>query len=211
MVSFALMVMVALSWDPCLDCAGAVANCTPAPSKPSKSAKVARGGAVAEGDRVALSGTAMGGRPVEVEDVGFILVGAVEPPARRGLRLTGLGPADGWPSRLGLAPRGPFPSFPHLSDFSPRSVELAAAAICAAFLFFLSMDILCPGKIWAKAHLWPNLQVPFTNHAQVSFWVPGSTRLWENGHEEPAVHPPTLKNLQGTCERSLAMLGQSVT
>jgi hypothetical protein len=26
----------------------------------------------------------------------------------------------------------------------------------------------------------------------------------EKGQEEPAVHDPTLKNLQGTCERSLA-------
>ena len=27
--------------------------------------------------------------------------------------------------------------------------------------------------------------------------------MWEKGQADPAVHDPTLKNLQGTCERSL--------
>ena len=27
--------------------------------------------------------------------------------------------------------------------------------------------------------------------------------VWEKGQADPAVHDPTLKNLQGTCERSL--------
>lgn len=52
--------------------------------------------------------------------------------------------------------------------------------------------------------MWPNLQFPLTNHAHISFAWPGSRIWWEKGQEEPAVHEPTLKNLQGTWERSLA-------
>ena len=61
--------------------------------------------------------------------------------------------------------------------------------------------------MWARAHLWPNLQLPLTNQAQTSFGWPGSRIWWEKGQEEPAVHDPTLKNLQGTWERSLAVRG----
>jgi hypothetical protein len=82
---------------------------------------------------------------------GLARVGAVDPPASRGF--LELFP----PSRL-LPPR-PFPS-PFLAP---------PAAIWAAFLFLRSMAMVWPGKTWARAHLWPNLQLPFTNHAQTSF------------------------------------------
>ena len=64
--------------------------------------------------------------------------------------------------------------------------------------------MLWPGRIRARAHLWPNLQFPFTNQAQTSFCCPGSRMECEKGQEEPAVQEPTLKNLHGTWERSLA-------
>ena len=74
---------------------------------------------------MALRGMDMGGRLEGFGEVGT-LVGAVEPPARRGFRLLGvpvpdaavLGPC---PSRFGLPPpRPPFPSRA-LSDLSFRS------------------------------------------------------------------------------------------
>ena len=64
------------------------------------------------------------------------------------------------------------------------------------------MDMLWPGRMCARAHLCPNLQFPFTYQVQTSF-CPGSTLVWEKGQADPAVHDPTLKNLQGTWERSL--------
>jgi hypothetical protein len=61
-----------------------------------------------------------------------------------------------------------------------------------------------PGRTCASAHLWPNLQFPFTNHEQVSLCWPGSSTLCEKLQEDPAVQDPTLKNLQGTWETSFA-------
>jgi hypothetical protein len=136
------------------------------------------GGAGAEGEIVALNGE---GRDV----LPNMRVGAVDPDNKAFL-----------PS---------FPFTPEGLDFfmrPPSRPWFEALACCwAAFLFFRSMDILWPGRIWARAHLWPNLQFPFTNQVQTSFW-PGSTEVWEKGQADPAVHDPTLKNLQGTCERS---------
>lgn len=156
----------------CLPWAGAVASWTPASSKSSGRPNDANGGAGADGERVALRGMAIGGRPEGLGEVGT-RVGAVEPPARRGFLLLGVPVPDAvldapCPSRFALLPpRPPFPSRPR-SDLSFRS-EWPAAASWAAFLFFLSIAMDWPGRIWASAHLWPNLQLPLTNHAQVSF------------------------------------------
>jgi len=103
-----------------------------------------RGGAGAEGDIEALSGKR------ERFDAGADEVGdkrragAVEPPASRVLFR---------PSALLEFP--PCPSFFFRNPFSlPITVGVAeAAACCAAFLFFLSIDMLWPGRICAKAHL----------------------------------------------------------
>lgn len=163
-------------------------------------------GAGADGEMVALRGMVMGGR----DEAGCTArVGAVDPPAKRALlrvavALPAAGPAPACASRL---PRGAL--LPSLSRPTPGLLlpppAAAAAATWAAFLFFLSMAMGWPGKMCARAHLCPNLQLPFTNHVQVSFCPPGSDRLWEKGHDAPAVHPPTLKNLQGTWERSFAV------
>ena len=149
------------------------------------------GGAGAEG--VALRVMAMGGRAEVVR------VGAVEP-ERRPVA------ADEEPwGRADLSPS----FFAPLELLGSRGVGLTPplAASWADFLFFRSMDMLWPGRMWARAHLWPNLQFPLTNQAQQSFCWPGS--LWEKGQEEPAVQAPTLKNLQGTWERSFAVEGIS--
>lgn len=150
------------------------------------------GGAGADGEIDALRDTRgrLEDELVELDDKSR--VGAVEPP----------------PSRLLFRPEvwldwppGPsrffFPSFPPAFSDVPGP-EAAAAACWAAFLFLRSMEILWPGRMCARAHLWPNLQLPFTNQAQDSFCAPGSAAVWEKGQELPAVHAPTLKNLQGT-------------
>jgi hypothetical protein len=92
---------------------------------------------------------------------------------------------------------------PARSGFRRRLLR-PPVACWAAFLFRRSMAMLWPGRTWASAHLCPNLQLPLTNHWQMSLLPPGSRIVWENGHAPPAVQPPTRKNLQGTCERSLA-------
>lgn len=121
---------------------------TRSPSKPSSVAKEAksvslRGGAGAEGDMVAFSGMLMGRRPdfdEPEEDELRMRVGAVDPPPNRGSLFAADPAASFFPPTL----------LPILDLPSP---DAAAAAVCAAFLFFLSMAILCPGRIWARAHL----------------------------------------------------------
>lgn len=136
------------------------------PSIASKVAKEVKsvsfsGGAGADGEMVALRGIVMGGRPEDDDpEPPIILVGAVAPPANNGSLLPP-GALD-VASRL-VPPRTPPPSLP---PFSPDAPE---AAVCAAFLFFLSIAMLCPGSTCARAHLWPNLQFPLMNHVQVSF------------------------------------------
>jgi hypothetical protein len=163
-------------------------------SKPSNVAKEAKsvslsGGAGAEGEIVAFKDMLIGGRPDFEEpddDELRMRVGAVDPPVRRGSLL---------------------PPDPPISFFVTLPLALflsLEAAVWAAFLFFLSMAMLCPGRIWASAHLWPNLQFPLTNQVQTSFCWPGSWTECEKGQDAPAVHPPTLKNLHGTCDRSFA-------
>jgi len=130
---------------------------TPSIAKEVKSVSFS-GGAGADGEIVALRGIVIGGRPDDGEP--DILVGAVAPPAKSGSLLAPGAPDEA--SRL-MAPRAPLPSLP---PFSPDAAE---AAVCAAFLFFLSIAMLCPGSTCASAHLWPNLQFPLINHVQVSF------------------------------------------
>lgn len=124
------------------------------------------GGAGAEGEMVALSAIGIGARALRM--------GAVEPDSRVAVEPS--------PRRL-----SPLPLPPRAPSLPPD----AAFACCAAFLFFLSIDIGCPGRMCASAHLCPNLQFPFTNHAHTSLLCPGSNAECENGHDAPAVHAPT--------------------
>lgn len=134
----------------------------------------------------------MGGRAEVVR------VGAVEPERRPA------GEEEPWGRDLKPSFFGP------LAALDSLGVGLGTpplAACWADFLFFRSMDMLWPGRTWARAHLWANLQLPLTNQAQTPFCWPGSWARCEKGQEEPAVQAPTLKNLQGTWERSFARDG----
>lgn len=55
-----------------------------------------------------------------------------------------------------------------------------------------------------KGALVANVQLTFTDRVQVSIWPDSTLELWEKGHDASAVHPRTLKNMQGTFERSWA-------
>lgn len=56
----------------------------------------------------------------------------------------------------------------------PFSALFPPLAVWAARLFRLSMAIDWPGSMWARAHLWPNLQLPFTNQLHTFLVSPGS-------------------------------------
>jgi hypothetical protein len=94
-----------------------------------------RGGAGAEGEIVALSAIGIGiGARAEVPC--RMRVGAVEPDSS-----VFAGPRP---------PRSPLPlPFPRPGSLPPA----AAFAVWAAFLFFRSIDIGWPGRMWARAHL----------------------------------------------------------
>jgi hypothetical protein len=66
-----------------------------------------------------------------------------------------------------------------------RPPSFSRASRCWSFLFLRSIVIGSPGRTWASAprhqvplftitrqdiHLWPNLQLPFKNHWQISFF-----------------------------------------
>lgn len=199
------------------DCAaGAEGSLLDSSGRPNEAKSVSlSGGAGAEGEMVALRDIGMGAR----DDVPVrILVGADEPDKRPPPEGRPPPSAPFPPSRSPLPcpdddlctlppPPGPLFSLSALSPPSrpPPPPPPLLPAVWAAFLFFLSIAIDWPGRMWASAHLWPNLQLPFMNQAQVSLCWPGSRTEWEKGQDEPAVHEPTLKNLQGTWERSFAV------
>lgn len=140
------VVSEAVVWEDDLPWAGAVGSLWAVSLGRPKAAKSVSlsGGAGADGEMVAFNGMEIGGR----EEAGNALVGAVDP-VRSGLRAWGFpteefAEAEG-ASRLWVL--APLPSFP-APLFPP-----APAATWAAFLFFLSIAMLWPGKTCASAHL----------------------------------------------------------
>lgn len=163
-------------------------------SKVAKSASF-HAGAVSAGAGAAFD-IARGGR----EPSGKTRVGAVEPVSKPVRLVAALERVALLPPPAGFCTL-PFSALPAPSFSFWPFVVLAAS--CAAFLFRRSMLMLCPGRTCARAHLCPNLQLPLTNQAHTSFCRPGSSAWCEKGQDAPAVHDPTLKNLQGTWDKSL--------